>query len=184
MGLADDIVSRYRLFEASRTFKYVRYTRSSRTVVSDWGHAMFVDADEEDRVSVIYGRFRWEMIVYNNFPGLVTADRFIAAWRESQEVADMLDVGDYPPIEDWQDEDIVPEDITETAGIWDSDLVEVSSRVASDLAKSETVVILTYDGAILLPKWDYSGGEIRMRGLQVDCKRGAIVIDWRRLLSV
>jgi len=100
----------------------VRYTRSDKDPMSDYGHAMFVNADHETRVSG-YGDNRW---VYDRASGTDIEDtksEFISKWDEDREsgLIPSSDAGaDYNDIsgeEMWTS--VNPPDIVDSAGFWD-----------------------------------------------------------------
>jgi len=100
----------------------VRYTGSDKDPMSEYGHAMFVNADKEDRV-LGYGDNRW---AYDRSSGTDVEDLksdFISKWDEDREsgLIPQSDVGaDFNDIsgeEIWSS--VNPKDIVDSAGFWD-----------------------------------------------------------------
>jgi hypothetical protein len=142
----------------------VRYNSSNSDPLSDYGHAMFVNGDHEDRVQG-YGSNRW---VYDRSTGVDIEDlkeEFTQKWNEAMESGGIIAENntrydDTSAEEMWESVD--PKDIVDAAEFWDDG--KLMQWFYENIAEPGGIgAINTQDGSIV---WDkdlikYAGKSVK-----------------------
>ena len=128
---------------------YYRYTNQN-TPISDWGHALFAENEEEVKH---YGENKY---TFNDKTKDIAdlKDVIAKAWEEDRINGFNGDFGNMADIEHWQEfdgEEIAnefdPEDIVDAAQAWDTELVMwVWERI---LGPNGIYAVATYNGAVV-----------------------------------